>query len=49
MQQLITLSNLESFNSDFFHRRMNRDDRFIELNKIVKRQINTLQMSKLIE
>ena len=49
LHQLIVLSNLESFNSDFIHRGIKRDDRLVELNKIAKRQMQTLQMSKLIE
>ena len=49
LHQLIVLSNLENFNSDFIHRGIKRDDRLVELNKIAKRQMQTLQMSKLIE
>lgn len=49
LHQLIVLSNLESFDSDFIHKGMSRDERLIELNMIAKRQMKSLQYNKWIE
>lgn len=42
MQQLIVLSNMESLNAEMIKRGMNREDRLVELNRIVREQMQSL-------
>ena len=42
LQQLIILSNMESFNAELIKRGLDREDRLIELNRMAREQMQSL-------
>lgn len=42
LQQLIILSNMESFNAELIKRGLNREDRLVELNRMAREQMQSL-------